>query len=179
MSRIGKKPVPVPAGVTVEIGSDNFILVKGPKGELSQKIHPDMKLRMEDDLVKVERPTENGYHRALHGLSRTLVQNMVTGVSAGFEKTLEIQGVGYRAIQKGADVEIQAGYSHPVLVQAPPGVQIEVSNPTKVYVRGADKQRVGEVAAGIRAIRPPEPYKGKGIRYGGEHVRRKVGKTGK
>lgn len=179
MSRIGRKPVPIPAGVEVEIGSDNHVRAKGPKGELGRQLHPDMIVRMEDGQVLVQRPSDNNFHRALHGLTRTLVQNLVTGVNSGFEKTLEIHGVGYRAVQKGADVEIQAGFSHPVLVKAPPGIQIEVSNPTKLYVRGSDKQVVGEVAAGIRAIRPPEPYKGKGIRYGGEYVRRKVGKTGK
>ena len=175
MSRIGRKPVPVPDAVTVEIGEGN-VAVKGPKGELRQDFSPEMKIEQEDGTVTVARPTDRGEHRALHGLTRSLIANMVEGVTDGFEKRLEIQGVGYRAALKGTDLELQVGYSHPVTIKPRTGVTFEVPQPTRVIVKGIDKQLVGEVAANIRKQRPPEPYKGKGIRYEGEYVRRKVGK---
>jgi large subunit ribosomal protein L6 len=175
MSRIGRQPVQIPDGVTVE-AKPGTVMVKGPKGELSQRISPEMKVFVEDGTVKVERPTDRGEHRALHGLTRSLIANMVEGVTDGFERRLEIQGVGYRAQLKGKSLEMALGYSHPVTVQAPEGIEFEVPQPTEVVVRGTDKQMVGEVAARIRKTRPPEPYKGKGVRYAGEHVSRKVGK---
>src|SRR3954447_12112728 len=175
MSRIGRKPVPVPDAVTVEIAPGN-IAVKGPKGELQQSLSPDMTVEQGDGAVTVARPTDRGEHRALHGLTRTLIANMVEGVTAGFEKRLEIQGVGYRAQLRGRDLELALGYSHPVSVKAPDGIEFEVPQPTRIVVRGASKQQVGEVAAYIRKQRKPEPYKGKGIRYEGEYVARKVGK---
>jgi len=154
----------------------SVVSVKGPKGQLEQQVHPDMLVALEDDNLKVSRPSEAKEHRALHGLTRSLLANMVAGVTVGYEKRLEIVGVGYRAALKGKDLEVQVGYSHPVLVDAPEGIEFEVPAPTQVVVRGIDKQKVGQVAANIRAIRKPEPYKGKGIRYQGEYVRRKVGK---
>ena len=175
MSRIGRKPVPVPDAVTVEISQGN-IGVKGPKGELRQTLSPDMKVEQEDGSITVSRPTDRGEHRALHGLTRSLIANMVEGVTEGFEKRLEIQGVGYRAALKGKKLELALGYSHPVAVDAPEGIDFEVPQPTEVIIKGIDKQLVGQVAADIRKRRPPEPYKGKGIRYAGEQVRRKVGK---
>jgi large subunit ribosomal protein L6 len=175
MSRIGKQPIPVPAGVTVAITPDR-VTVNGPKGELSEMVQRDMKVEQVDDQILVKRPTDRGEHRALHGLTRTLIANMVTGVTDGFEKRLEIQGVGYRAQLKGRDLELALGYSHPVSVKAPDGIEFEVPQPTRIVVRGASKQRVGEIAAYIRKQRKPEPYKGKGIRYEGEYVARKVGK---
>jgi large subunit ribosomal protein L6 len=175
MSRIGRKPVPVPDAVTVEIAPGN-IAVKGPKGELRQTFSADMTVEQEDGVVTVARPTDRGEHRALHGLTRSLIANMVEGVTDGFEKRLEIQGVGYRAQLKGKNLEMSLGYSHPVAVEAPEGIEFEVPQPTEIVVRGIDKQLVGQVAADIRKRRPPEPYKGKGIRYQGEHVARKVGK---
>ncbi len=175
MSRIGRKPVPVPEAVTVEIGAGN-IAVKGPKGELTQTFSADMAVEQNDGVVTVARPTDRGEHRALHGLTRSLIANMVEGVTDGFEKRLEIQGVGYRAALKGKNLELALGYSHPVAIEAPEGIEFEVPQPTEVIVRGIDKQLVGQVAADIRKRRPPEPYKGKGIRYKGEHVLRKVGK---
>src|ERR1700710_2661048 len=175
MSRIGRKPVPVPDAVTVEIAPGN-IAVKGPRGELSQIYSQDMSVEQGDGVVTVSRPTDRGEHRALHGLTRSLIANMVTGVTDGFEKRLEIQGVGYRAQLRGRDLELALGYSHPVAVKAPEGIDFEVPLPTRIVVRGASKQQVGEVAAYIRKQRKPEPYKGKGIRYEGEHVARKVGK---
>lgn len=178
MSRIGKQPIPVPSGVEVKIDGSS-VRVKGPKGELSATFSEDMLIEMEDDQVLVKRPTDERQHRSLHGLTRTLIANMVTGVSEGFEKKLEIVGVGYRAALKGPDIELQLGFSHPVLVTAEPNISFEVPVPTKITVRGIDKQRVGQVAANIRAWRKPEPYKGKGIRYEGEHVRRKLGKAAK
>ena len=150
--------------------------VKGPKGELSERINPEITVSQDDGTVTVTRPTDRGPHRALHGLTRSLVANMVTGVTEGFEKRLEIQGVGYRAALKGQDLEMQLGFSHPVNVKAPDGISFEVPQPTQIIVRGISKQRVGETAAQIRKWRPPEPYKGKGIRYAGEYVQRKVGK---
>ena len=175
MSRIGRKPIPVPSGVDVEIGRGT-VTVKGPKGTLSERVNADITVALEDGQLTVSRPTDRGDHRALHGLTRSLVANMVTGVTDGFEKRLEIQGVGYRAALRGSDLEMQLGFSHPVSVTAPEGVTFEVPQPTQIVVRGISKQVVGEVAAQIRKWRPPEPYKGKGIRYEGEQVRRKVGK---
>jgi large subunit ribosomal protein L6 len=175
MSRIGRKPVPVPEAVTVEIAPGN-IAVKGPKGELSQAYPRDMSIEQGDGVVTVQRPTDRGEHRALHGLTRSLIANMVEGVTDGFEKRLEIQGVGYRAALKGKNLELALGFSHPVPIEAPEGIEFEVPQPTEVVVRGIDKQLVGQVAADIRKRRKPEPYKGKGIRYKGEQVLRKVGK---
>jgi len=175
MSRIGRKPVPVPEAVTVEIAPGN-IAVKGPKGELSQVYSQDMQVEQGDGVVTVARPTDRGEHRALHGLTRSLIANMVEGVTDGFEKRLEIQGVGYRAALKGKNLELALGYSHPVSIAAPEGIEFEVPQPTEIIVRGIDKQLVGQVAADIRKRRPPEPYKGKGVRYRDEQVLRKVGK---
>jgi large subunit ribosomal protein L6 len=175
MSRIGRKPVPVPDAVTVEIAPGN-IAVKGPKGELRQTFSSDMTVEQGDGAVTVARPTDRGEHRALHGLTRSLIANMVEGVTEGFEKRLEIQGVGYRAALKGKNLELALGYSHPVAIDAPEGIEFEVPQPTEVIVKGIDKQLVGQVAADIRKRRPPEPYKGKGIRYKDEQVLRKVGK---
>jgi large subunit ribosomal protein L6 len=175
MSRIGRKPVPVPDAVTVEIAPGN-IAVKGPKGELRQALSPEMAIEQNDGEVTVARPTNRGEHRALHGLTRSLIANMVEGVTEGFEKRLEIQGVGYRAALKGKNLELALGYSHPVAIDAPEGIDFEVPQPTEVIVKGIDKQLVGQVAADIRKRRPPEPYKGKGIRYKDEQVLRKVGK---
>jgi large subunit ribosomal protein L6 len=175
MSRIGRKPVPVPEAVTVEIAPGN-IAVKGPKGALSQVYSQDMSVEQGDGVVTVARPTDRGEHRALHGLTRSLIANMVEGVTDGFEKRLEIQGVGYRAALKGKNLELALGYSHPVSIEAPAGIEFEVPQPTEVIVRGIDKQLVGQVAADIRKRRKPEPYKGKGVRYKGEQVLRKVGK---
>jgi large subunit ribosomal protein L6 len=175
MSRIGRKPIPVPAGVTIAIEPES-VRVNGPKGELVERIHRDITVEQNDDTLTVSRPTDRGEHRALHGLTRSLVANMVEGVTDGFVKTLEIQGVGYRAVLKGRDLELALGYSHPVSIKAPDGIDFEVPQPTRVIVRGISKQLVGEIAATIRKQRPPEPYKGKGIRYEGEYVARKVGK---
>ena len=175
MSRIGIQRIPVPAGVTVAIEPE-AVRVNGPKGELSERIHRDIEVKQDGEMLLVSRPTDRGEHRALHGLTRSLVANMVEGVTNGYEKRLEIQGVGYRAAMKGKNIELQVGYSHPVLIEPPDGVTIEVPEPTKVIVSGADSQAVGEIAARIRKTRPPEPYKGKGIRYQDEYVQRKVGK---
>ncbi len=178
MSRIGRTPIPVPSGVEISIDKSH-VVVKGPKGELSRDIVPDISVRKEEGQLVVERPTDAGRHRALHGLTRTLIANMVTGVNEGFSKTLEIVGVGYRAQLKGSDLEIAVGYSHPVTIKPPDGITFEVPMPTRIHVRGIDKQQVGEIAAEIRDVRKPEPYKGKGIRYAGEYVRRKAGKAAK
>jgi large subunit ribosomal protein L6 len=175
MSRIGKRPIEVPAGVIVSIDPGR-VTVSGPKGELRQDVPARMQIAQDDGTVTITRPTERGEDRALHGLTRTLIANMVEGVTQGFEKRLEIQGVGYRATLQGTDLELQVGYSHPVKVKPREGVSFEVPVPTQVIVRGIDKQMVGQTAAEIRKVRPPEPYKGKGIRYEGEYVRRKVGK---
>jgi large subunit ribosomal protein L6 len=175
MSRIGRQPIPVPSGVTVAIEPER-VTVNGPKGELSERIARDIGVEQVGEEVVVTRPTDRGEHRALHGLTRTLVANMVKGVTDGFEKRLEIQGVGYRAALRGRDLELALGYSHPVEIKAPDGIEFEVPQPTRITVRGASKQQVGEVAALIRKQRKPEPYKGKGIRYEGEYVARKVGK---
>jgi len=177
MSRIGKKPVAIPKGVTVQV-QENTVAVKGPKGELRRTLHEEMAVAMENDQVTVTRPSDEQRHRALHGLTRTLVQNMVDGVSKGFSKSLEIQGVGYKAEARPYGVNLIVGYSHPVKYEAPKGIKISVDNNTMVKVEGADKELVGQVAAELRSVRPPEPYKGKGIRYVGEQVRRKAGKTG-
>jgi len=175
MSRIGRKPIPVPAGVSVAIEPER-VTVNGPKGELSERIHRDITVAQDGEELIVTRPTDRGEHRALHGLTRSLVANMVEGVTVGFERRLEIQGVGYRAQLKGKDLELALGYSHPVPIRAPDGIEFEVPQPTRIVVRGISKQLVGETAANIRKQRKPEPYKGKGIRYEGEYVARKVGK---
>src|SRR5574344_1799672 len=168
-------PITVPAGVTVTI-EDNFVTVKGPKGELSRQIHKDMGLELKDGVITVTRPSDDKPHRGLHGLSRTLIHNMVVGVTDGFSKNLEIQGVGYRAAKQGNNINFTLGFSHPVVKEPPAGITFEVPAPNKIVVSGANKELVGAVAADIRTLRPPEPYKGKGIRYEGEYVRRKVGK---
>ena len=175
MSRIGRQPIPVPEGVTVAIGPGR-VTVNGPKGELQQPISDRMQVVEEDGELKVSRPTDRGTDRAIHGLTRSLVANMVEGVTDGFSKELQIQGVGYRAKLSGKALELSVGYSHPVTIPAPDGIEFEVPQPTQVIVRGIDKQLVGEIASQVRRTRPPEPYKGKGIRYAGEQVRRKVGK---
>jgi large subunit ribosomal protein L6 len=175
MSRIGKKPIEVPAGVLVSLDPGR-VTVSGPKGELRQTVPSRMQIKQEDGTITVERPTERGDDRALHGLTRSLIANMVEGVTNGFEKRLEIQGVGYRAAMSGTNLELQVGYSHTVRITPREGISFEVPVPTQVVVRGIDKQIVGQTAAEIRKVRPPEPYKGKGIRYEGEYVRRKVGK---
>ena len=175
MSRIGRKPIPVPASVTVSIEPE-VVRVAGPRGQLSERVHRDISVEQEDGQLVVRRPTDRGEHRALHGLTRSLVANMVEGVTNGYQKTLEIQGVGYRAQLRGRDLELALGFSHPVSIKAPEGIEFEVPQPTRVIVKGISKQLVGEVAASIRKRRPPEPYKGKGIRYEGEYVARKVGK---
>jgi large subunit ribosomal protein L6 len=177
MSRIGKKPVTVPTGVTLEL-QGNTVAVKGPKGELRRTLHPEMTVAMADGSFTVSRPSDEPRHKALHGLSRTLVQNMIDGVTKGFTKTLEIQGVGYKAEAKPYGVNLIVGFSHPVKYEAPKGIKISVENNTVVKIEGADKEIVGQVAAELRNVRPPEPYKGKGVRYQGEQVRRKAGKTG-
>jgi large subunit ribosomal protein L6 len=178
VSRIGKQPIPVPSGVEVKIDGST-VTVTGPKGTLTQTFQPAMGLSLEDGVLLVTRPNDERANRSLHGLTRTLLSNMVVGVSEGFHKSLEIVGVGYRAELKGTDIQLALGFSHPVHIKAEPGITFEVPVPTKITVRGIDKQRVGQVAAEIRKWRQPEPYKGKGVRYEGEHVRRKVGKTAK
>jgi large subunit ribosomal protein L6 len=175
MSRIGRAPITIPAGVNIDI-EGSAITVTGPKGQLALAVHPNMTVTITDGVMTVTRPNDSGPNRSLHGLTRTLLSNMVTGVTTGFQKKLEIQGVGYRASKKGDDLEILVGYSHPVVVNPPENIEFEVPVPTQILVKGIDKQRVGQVAANIRSIRQPEPYKGKGIRYEGEVVRRKVGK---
>ena len=175
MSRIGKQPIELPAGVNVAI-SPGRVQVNGPLGELSQNVPQRMQIEQDDGTIVVKRPTERGDDRALHGLTRSLVANMVEGVTKGFEKRLELQGVGYRASLRGTDLELNVGFSHPVVIRPPQGISFEVPEATSVLVKGIDKQQVGEIAAQVRKVRPPEPYKGKGIRYQGEYVRRKVGK---
>jgi large subunit ribosomal protein L6 len=175
MSRIGKQPIPVPDGVEVSVEPE-LVTVKGPKGELSERVARTIGVREEDGQIVVTRPSDRGEHRALHGLTRSLIANMVEGVTEGFEKRLEIQGVGYRAQLRGKAIELSVGFSHTVPVEAPEGIEFEVPQPTQIVVRGFSKQAVGEIAARIRKVRPPEPYKGKGIRYQGEYVQRKVGK---
>jgi large subunit ribosomal protein L6 len=176
MSRIGRKPVPLPTGVTAQIDGQR-ITVKGPKGEIGRTIHPELAMALEETAVVVRRPSDETRHKALHGLTRTLIANMVDGVTKGFAKALEIQGVGYKAEPKPFGVQLVVGFSHPVPYHAPQGIKISVENNVLVKVEGIDKELVGQVAAEIRAIRPPEPYKGKGVRYVGEQVRRKAGKT--
>ena len=178
MSRIGRMPIAIPQGVEVKLGAGNEITVKGPKGTLSRTLHADMIVKVEGAEVIVERPSEAKEHKALHGLTRTLVANMVTGVSAGYSKTLEVNGVGYRAQKQGKDLVMNLGYSHQVIMPEIAGITIEVPNPNQIIISGADKQKVGQFAAEVREKRPPEPYKGKGIKYVDEVIRRKVGKTG-
>ena len=178
MSRIGQTPIPVPEGVTVTV-LGNLVTVSGPRGELSRELPAVITVRQEGGQILVERPTDSAPHRSLHGLSRTLVANMVTGVTTGYRKHLELQGVGYRASMQGSDLQLLLGYSHPIRMTPPAGITIEVADPTRVAVIGNDKQLVGQTAALIRAARKPEPYKGKGVRYRGEVVRRKAGKSGK
>jgi large subunit ribosomal protein L6 len=175
MSRIGKQPIPVPETVTVAIEPD-VVRVTGPRGELQERVSNELTVEQSDGELIVKRPTDRGEHRALHGLTRSLIANMVQGVTEGFEKRLDIQGVGYRANLRGKDIELAVGYSHPVTIRAPDGIEFEVPAPTQIVVRGNSKQQVGEIAARIRKVRPPEPYKGKGIRYRDEYVARKVGK---
>ena len=179
MSRIGRLPVALPAGVTVKIADDNTVSVKGPKGELTQKIHEDMKIEVEANVLNVSRPTDNKMHRSLHGLSRTLINNMVVGVTQGYQKGLDVVGVGYRAQLQGTKLVLTIGYSHPVEMIPEPGIAFECPSPNKILVKGIDKQLVGETAANTRKVREPEPYHGKGIKYETEVVRRKEGKTGK
>ena len=179
MSRIGRLPIPVPAGVTVTIADDNTVTVKGPKGELSQKVNKDIKVEQVGAEVLVTRPSDSKPHRSMHGLYRSLINNMVVGVTKGFEKVLLIEGVGYRANVEGGKLNLALGYSHPVIVDAPAGISFETPAPTRIVVKGIDKQAVGAIAADIRDLRKPEPYHGKGIRYENEVVRRKEGKAGK
>ena len=178
MSRIGKKPVVIPAGVTVEIAEGNVVTVKGPKGTLTNTFNADMILNVEGNVLTVSRPTDEANHRALHGLTRTLIANMVEGVEKGFSKELEVNGVGYRAEKKGTQLVMRLGFSHEVIMDEIPGITVEVPSPNKVIIHGVDKQVVGQFAAEVRGKRPPEPYKGKGIKYVDEVIRRKVGKTG-
>jgi large subunit ribosomal protein L6 len=178
MSRIGKQPIELPAGVNVAI-SPGRVQVNGPLGELSQNVPQRMQIEQDDGTIVVKRPTERGDDRALHGLTRSLVANMVEGVTKGFEKRLELQGVGYRASLRGTDLELTVGFSHPVVIRPPQGISFEVPEATSVLVKGIDKQQVGEIAAQVRKVRPPEPYKGKGIRYAGERIQRKAGKSAK
>ena len=178
MSRVGKKPIVIPEGVEVTIDG-NTVTVKGPKGTLTRRIHPDMTVKKEGNELRVERPSDDRHHRALHGTTRSIIANMVEGVTNGFSKTLELVGVGYRAQKRGNTVVLNVGYSHPVEVREPEGIQLEVPSANQIVVKGIDKEKVGAVAANIRAIREPEPYKGKGIKYIDERIRRKEGKTGK
>ena len=179
MSRIGKLPVQLPGGVTITIDDENVIGVKGPKGQLAQKIHKDMQVVVDGDTLQVERPTNSKPHKALHGLTRSLINNMVEGVTKGFQKTLEVNGVGYRAQKQGTKLVLTVGYSHPVEIPEDDGVEFEVPAPNRIIVKGIDKQKVGAMAAKVRGIREPEPYKGKGIKYDYERILRKEGKTGK
>jgi len=178
MSRVGKMPIAVPKGVEVKVAGAS-VTVKGPKGELSREINAEMKLEQSDGQIVVTRPSDLTRHRAQHGLTRALVNNMVQGVSEGFAKTLEMQGVGYRAQMQGQDLVLAIGFSHPVNIPPPPGIEFEVEGTSRIIIRGINREQVGQVAADVRKIRPPEPYKGKGIRYLGEYVRRKAGKAGK
>ena len=177
MSRIGKRPVSLPKGVTVNY-EQGRLTVKGPRGELSRKLHPSMKIAIEDGTITVTRPTEQSEHKALHGLTRTLIANMVEGVTDGFRKNLELVGVGYRAETRPYGLQLALGFSHPIQYKAPAGIKLTASAPTAIVVEGSDKEIVGQVAAEIRSLRPPEPYKGKGVKYQGEQVRRKAGKAG-
>ena len=179
MSRIGLKPLDIPSGVEIKISNENLVEVKGPKGSLSQQIAPEMAIKIEDGVLTVARPTDNKRHRSIHGLSRTLIANMVVGVTEGYSKTLEIEGTGYRAAKQDNKLVLTLGYSHPLELEDPTGILVEVPAQNRIIVSGIDKQQVGNYAANIRDYRKPEPYKGKGIRYSGEIVRRKVGKAGK
>ncbi|RHW36264.1 50S ribosomal protein L6 [Lysinibacillus yapensis] len=179
MSRVGKKPIEVPANVTVTVDETNFVTVKGPKGELTNQFNNDLKIEQEGNIITIVRPSESKEHRTIHGTTRALLANMVTGVSEGFSRSLELIGVGYRAQLQGKKLVLNVGYSHPVEFTPEEGLEVEVPSNTKVIVKGINKERVGALASNIRAVRPPEPYKGKGIRYEGEYVRRKEGKTGK
>ncbi|MDD2573008.1 MAG: 50S ribosomal protein L6 [Firmicutes bacterium] len=179
MSRIGKLPIKIPGGVEVTIGEGNFITVKGPLGKMERSMHKDMIITKEDDKILVKRPSDNKPHKSLHGLTRSLIANMVEGVTKGYQKILEINGVGYRAQKQGKKLVLSVGYSHPVEMNDPDGITVEVEGTNKILVKGIDKQQVGNYAAKIRNWREPEPYKGKGIKYDNEHIRRKVGKTGK
>ncbi len=185
MSRIGKRPIPLPKGVEITVSDTNYVTVKGPKGSLSQQIPADILIKQESGMLNVDRPSDSKQHRSLHGLSRTLVANMVTGVTDGYQRVLEIAGIGYRAQREGRNLVLLVGYSHPIRISPPEGVTFEImdrrsaNEPQQVIVRGIDKQMVGEQAAKVRAVRPPEPYKGYGIRYQGERIRRKAGKAGK
>jgi large subunit ribosomal protein L6 len=178
MSRIGRTPIAIPSGVEVTVAPGQ-VRVKGPKGELERTIPAEMSVQKQDDTILVQRPSDEGRHRSLHGLTRTLIANMVQGVVEGFEKNLEIHGVGYRAAPKDNGIELQLGYSHPIAYPAPPGITFEVPTPTRITVRGSDKELVGQVAAELRALRKPDPYKQKGVRYAGEYIRKKAGKTAK
>lgn len=178
MSRIGRAPIEIPAGVTVKVDETNLVHVKGPKGELSRKINQDLKINIEGNILTVTRPSDDKTHRSLHGLSRTLINNMVVGVTEGFTKNLEIVGVGYRAAKQGKNLQLALGYSHPVVIEAPAGITLDAPTATTITVFGIDKELVGAVAANIRKWREPEPYKGKGIKYVGEHIIRKEGKAG-
>ena len=178
MSRIGRMPVAVPAGVTVTLGDGNLVTVKGPKGELTQALRPEMKLKLDGAVLTVERPSEDKLHRSLHGLTRSLLHNMVVGVTDGYKKELEVNGVGYRVAKEGSNLVMNLGYSHPITVAETDGITIDVPAPNKIVISGCDKQKVGQFAAEVREKRPPEPYKGKGIKYADEVIRRKVGKTG-
>jgi large subunit ribosomal protein L6 len=177
VSRIGKRPIPLPKGVAVSVAGQE-VTVKGPKGEIKRVVHPELKVEADDKQVSVSRPSDESRHKALHGLTRTLIRNMVQGVSQGYSKTLEIHGVGYKAELQGGGLKLTVGFSHPVDFKAPPGIKFTVDNNVVIKVDGVDKELVGQVASEVRRVRPPEPYQGKGIRYQGEHVRRKAGKTG-
>ena len=179
MSRIGRQPISIPDGVEVDVASGNVVTVTGPRGSLRRPLHPEMRIVRDDGTLRVERPNDEGFFRGLHGLTRTLIWNMVEGVTRGYEKRLRLVGVGYRAAMRGSDLEVSAGYSHPIVVPVPQGIEFEVPAPTQIVIRGNDKEQVGEVAATIRKIRRPEPYKGKGIRYEDERVRKKAGKAAK
>lgn len=179
MSRIGLKPITVPAGVEINIDGKNYAVVKGPKGKLEAQFSPEMTIEIADNVINVSRPSDNKKHRSLHGLTRTLLNNMIIGVTEGYSKKLEVVGVGYRAAKQGKNLQLNLGFSHPVVMEDPEGIEVTVPSPTEIVVSGIDKQLVGNYASKIRAWREPEPYKGKGIRYAGEHIRRKEGKTGK
>lgn len=179
MSRIGLNPISIPSGVEIKIDDKNVVSVKGPKGELSEHIAPEMEIKIEDGILTVARPTENKRHKSLHGLSRTLIANMIEGVTNGYEKKLEIEGTGYRASKQGKKLILGLGFSHPLELEDPEGIEVEVPASNRITVKGINKQQVGNYASIIRGYRKPEPYKGKGVRYEGEQVRRKVGKTGK
>lgn len=179
MSRIGLKPIEIPAGVEVKVNNDNIAVVKGPKGELTQQLDKDMTINIDNNTVTVSRPSESKNHKSLHGLTRSLVENMIEGVNGGFKKTLVIEGTGYRAAKAGKKLTLNLGYSHPIEVEDPEGIQVEVPDAHTIIITGIDKQKVGNFAANIRDFRKPEPYKGKGVRYENEYIRRKVGKTGK